>query len=100
MSREKTSQATHDKKVRQIAKELRNKGYKVKADISGFDTPDGIGKSRHVPDIHATRGSKEKIVEVDTPGTENPDQLSTFQRSAANRKNADFEHVITKPRKG
>jgi len=99
MPRKKSSQGTHDRKVRQIANELRNKGYKVQADVSGFDTPNGIGKSGHIPDIYATRGSKEKIVEVDTPGTENSDQLFTFRRSAAHRDNADFEHVITKPRK-
>jgi Holliday junction resolvase len=99
MPRNKSSQGTHDRKVSQIANELRNKGYKVQADVSGFNTPDRIGKSGHIPDVVATRDSKTKIIEVDTPGTENQAQLSTFRRSAAHRENADFEHVITKPRK-
>jgi Holliday junction resolvase len=93
------SKKAHDRKVRQLANNLKKQGFEVKADIDGFETPDGIGKADHVPDIFATKGQKTKIVEVDTPGTENPDQLAAFKRSAAHRKNADFEHVITKPRK-
>lgn len=93
------SKETHDRKVRQLANKLKKQGFNVKADLDGFETPDGIGKGDHVADIFATKGKKTKIVEVDTPGTENPDQLATFKRSAAHRKNAEFEHVITKPRK-
>jgi len=93
------SKKTHDRKVRQLAKNLKKQGFKVKADIVGFETPDGIGKGNHFPDIFATKGQKTKILEVDTPGTENPDQLTAFKRSAAHKKNAEFEHVITKPRK-
>ena len=93
------SKETHDRKVRQLANNLKKQGFKVKADIDGFETPDEIGKGDYVPDIFATKGQKTKIVEVDTPGAENPDQLTAFKRSAAHRTNADFEHVITKPRK-
>ena len=93
------SDKTHDRKVRQLANELKKQGFKVEADINGFETPDGIGKGDHVPDIFATKDKRIKIVEVDTPATENPDQLTAFKRSAAHRKNAEFEHVITKPRK-
>ena len=92
-------QGTHDRKVRQIANQLKKQGYNVKADIPGYENPPDIGKSEHTPDIFATKGSKTKIIEVDTPGTENKEQLSAFKRSAAQRDNADFEHVITKPRK-
>jgi hypothetical protein len=90
---------THDRKVRQLANELKKKGYNVKADLKGFETPPDIGKDKHTPDIYAKRGSKTKIIEVDTPGTESSEQLSTFRRSVSQRKNADFEHVITKPKK-
>jgi Holliday junction resolvase len=93
------SKKTHDRKVRQLANELKRQGFRVEADINGFETPDGIGKGDHIPDILATKGNKTKIVEVDTPGTENPGQLAAFRRSAAHRKNAEFEHVVTKPRK-
>jgi hypothetical protein len=99
MARRKSTQNTHDRKVRHIANELKSKSWNVRAHVSGFDTPDGIGQAGHIPDILATRGTKTKIIEVDTPGTENSDQLSAFRRSAAHRENGDFEHVITKPRK-
>ena len=95
----KKNQDTHDRKVRQLAKQLRKQGYNVKADTSGYENPPDIGKNKHTPDIFATRGSKTKIIEIDTPGTENDEQLSAFKRSAAQRNNADFEHIITKPRK-
>lgn len=93
------SNDTHDRKVRQIAKEFKQKGWKVQADLKTYDTPDGIGKGNYIPDIVATRGNKTKILEIDTPGTVDNDQLASFRRSAAQRENADFEHVITKPRK-
>ena len=93
------SKKAHNRKVRQLANKLKKQGFNVKVDLDGFETPDGIGKGDHVPDIFATKGKKTKIVEVDTPSTENPDQLTAFTRSAAHRKNAEFEHVITKPRK-
>lgn len=93
------SKETHDRKVRQLANELKRQGFNVEADVNGFETPDGIGKGGYVPDILATKGKTVKIVEVDTPGTENQEQLAAFRRSAAQRTNAEFEHVITKPRK-
>lgn len=93
------SNTTHDRKVRQLASQLKKKGYKIQAHLKTYDTPDGIGKKNHIPDIVATRGKHTIIVEVDTPDTVDNDQLKTFQLSAAHRKNAKFEHVITKPRK-
>ncbi len=41
----------HDNKVKQIAKQLEREGYTVQADISGYETPDGIGKNNYIPDI-------------------------------------------------
>ena len=90
---------THDRKVRQVANNLKKQGYTIRADLRGFEAPPDIGKDKHTPDIFATRGGKTQIIEVDTPGTENPDQLSAFRRSAAHRRNADFDHIVTKPRK-
>ena len=90
---------THDRKVQQMARELTKQGFDVQADLKNYDTPDGIGKGGFIPDIVASKGGKTKIIEVDTPGTENSEQLKAFRRSAAQRSNAEFEHVITKPRK-
>ena len=99
MKRVKSVQDTHDRKVRQIAKELEKQNWNVQADLSDYDIPEGIGKGGYIPDIFATKGSKIKIIEVDTPGTEKADQLSAFRRSVGQRDKAEFEHVITKPKK-
>lgn len=93
------SNDTHDRKVRQIANELKKKKWKVQADLKTYNTPAGIGKGNYIPDIYATRGKKIKIIEVDTPGTIDKKQLASFRRSASQKNNTEFEHVITKPKK-
>lgn len=90
---------THDRKVRQKANELRNQGWKVDADLNGFEQPDPIGQGSYIPDVFATKDKRTKIIEVDTPNSINKQQLEAFKRSAVRKKNADFEHIITKPRK-
>jgi Holliday junction resolvase len=90
---------THDRKVRQKANELRNQGWKVDADLNRFEQPDPIGRGNYIPDVFATKGKRTKIIEVDTPNSINKQQLGAFKRSAIHRKNADFEHIITRPRK-
>ena len=99
MPRKKSTQTTHDRKVRQIANQLKKQNWNVKAHVNGYETPDSIGKHAYIPDILATKGNKTKIVEVDTPTTVDQDQLATFRRSTAHRDDAHFEHVITRPRK-
>lgn len=88
---------THNRKVRQKSNELKNQGWKVDADLNGFNQPDPIGQGNYIPDIFATKGKRTKIIEVDTPGSIDKQQLEAFRRSATHRKNADFEHIITKP---
>ena len=93
------AESAHDRKVRKIARDLKKNNWNVQADVSNYATPDAIGKGNYIPDIFATKKGNIKIIEVDTPGTEDPKQLSTFKRSAAQRKRANFIHVITKPKK-
>ena len=90
---------THNRKVKQKANELKNQGWKVDADLNGFEQPEPIGQGNFIPDVFAIKGKKTKIVEVDTPNSINKQQLEAFKRSAAHRKNTDFEHIITKPQK-
>ena len=90
---------THDRKVKELANQLKKKKWNVTAHVPGYETPNSIGKENYIPDIIATKGGKTKIIEVDIPQTENQEQLAAFKRSAAHRKNATFEQVITKPRK-
>ena len=88
----------HDKKVRQIAKELEKKGFSVKADIPGYDKPEGIGKRNYIPDIIAKKTSSTKIIEVETPSTISNDkkQQEAFRRSAAQKRGTSFEIRKTK----
>lgn len=64
------SQSDHDKMVEYVAKYLEDKGFRdIKADISGFDSPNEItwpatGKG-HIPDVTA-KGTKFHIFEVET----------------------------------
>ena len=101
MSRQKRNQSTHDNRVRVLANRLENQGWAVQADLPNFDQPDSIGKDERIPDIFATQGDQTKIIEVETPGTVNShqDQHATFRRSAAQRENAEFELIVTQPRK-
>ena len=101
MSRQSRNQSTHDNRVRTLANQLRNEGWEVQADLPNFNQPDPIGKDARIPDILATRSNQTKIIEVETPTTvdSHQDQHSTFRRSAAQRENAEFELVVTKPRK-
>jgi len=96
-------QRTHDRKVREIARQLRKQGSEVRADgIRGYQRPHPIGKERRIPDIEATtkRGSR-LIIEVETPKSLRADkeQLKTFTRHAAHKKGTKFNVVVTKPRK-
>ena len=101
MSRQKRNQAAHDSRVSALANSLVDQGWEVQADLPNFDQPDPIGNDERIPDIFATQGNQTKIIEVETPGTVNShqDQHSTFRRSAAQRENAEFELIVTQPRK-
>ncbi len=101
MSRRQGNQSTHDNRVRALADRLEGQGWEVQADLPNFDQPDPIGKDERIPDILAAQGNQTKIIEVETPSTVNShqDQHSTFRRSAAQRENAEFELIVTQPRK-
>jgi len=90
--RSKRRQSKHDQKVRQIAHEHKRQGWNVEADVSGYDTPDGIGKGNRVPDIRATKAGAERIIEVETPDTVDKDrkQHETFRRSAGQKSRSTF----------
>ena len=88
--------SNHDKKVEQIAKRLESEGYTVQADISGYETPDGIGKNNYIPDIVATKTSSTKIIEVETQRSlkTDKDQQEAFRRSAAQSRGTTFDIEI------
>lgn len=88
-------QSKHDVKVKEKANSLKKQGWKVKADVKGYDRPDPIGKYKCIPDIQAEKAGARKIIEVETKDTMQKDkkQQETFRRSAARRKKTSFEIV-------
>lgn len=93
MAKPKSKQASkHDRKVGQIARQLKKEGWNVEADLPGFDNPDPIGKNRHVPDIRATKGGVERLIEVETKDTLQGDkeQHATFRRRAGQKSRTTF----------
>ena len=95
------NQTTHDNRVRREANKLKQEGWHVQADLPDYETPTPIGKDNRIPDILATRGDRLKIIEIETPSTveSHKDQQATFRRSASQKEDAEFELIITKPRK-
>lgn len=96
--RKKADQSEHDRCVREHANKLKRNGYSVRADILGFKKPDPIGKDKRIPDIEARKGSRCKLIEVETESSLYTDkkQQSTFRRSAAQRKGTTFQIEMPK----
>lgn len=94
-------QMAHDRKVRELARDLKKQGYNVKADIRGYKHPGPIGRSKRRPDIEATKAGSRKIIEVETPRSlvTDKEQLKTFIRHASHKKGTSFDVVVTRPRK-
>lgn len=87
----------HDRKVRQIADRLDRKGWRVRADVTGYPTPDSRGqRSPRIPDVVARKKGATKIIEVETKSTRGRDarQHSVFRRSAAQQSRTTFQIVM------
>jgi len=97
--RTKNQQTIHDNKVSQIARNLKQKGWNVKADLPGYEQPSQI--SNFLPDIEATKPGTRKIIEVETKDSVVKDkgQISAFNRSASQRNRTTFEVVIADKKK-
>lgn len=82
----------HDKRVRQLANQLKNDGWNVQADLLGSDKPDPIGMENNIPDICATKKGAERIIEVETEKSMKTDtsQHSTFRRHSAQKSRSTF----------
>lgn len=92
-----SQQSSHDRTVKNSARQLQKEGWNVKAHLPGREKPDPIGKNKYVPDIQAERRGHRKLIEVETPKSLEKDskQQEAFRRSAAQRSNTTFEIVIT-----
>ena len=93
--------STHDRKVRQVVRDLEKQGYRVRADVRGREKPRPIGLERVSPDIVAERAGRRLIIEIETPGSQVRDveQIKTFARYASEKADTTFRLVVTKPRK-
>lgn len=98
MARNKRSQSKHDSEVKKTAQEFKKKGFKVKADIKGFEKPSSIYGYR--PDIIAEKGDLTEILEIETPDSVNSTrdikQKEAFRKAARSNKNTRFKRRITK----
>jgi len=96
-------QSSHDRKVRELARQYKKEGYSVKADgVRGYKRPAAIGVHKRRPDIEATtKAGSRVIVEVETPSSlvTDKEQMKTFARHAAHKSRTKFHVVVTKPRK-
>lgn len=88
----------HDEVVRKEAEKLKRKGWKVKADLHGYEKPTPIGIHNRIPDIEATKPSSRRIMEVEGE-TEDKEQIRTFQQSAKMRPRTRFILIKTKKKR-
>jgi hypothetical protein len=94
--RTRKDQSKHDAGVQASVNYYRRQGYNVEADLPGHDRPGTINGRR--PDIRATKGRREVIVEVETPESKDTDsaQQNAFRRYADGKRNVRFRTKTTK----
>ena len=87
VKRANRQQTKHDLGVRKSAEYYQKNGFKVQADLEGFQKPRLINNRR--PDLIARKGQKEVIVEVETRGSVLKDkkQQGIFESYATKRNN-------------
>jgi len=92
--RTKTGQREHDNAVLRSAEWYKGQGYKVKADLPGWEKPKKIGG--FIPDWIAKKGKKEIIGEVETEGSNETDeeQQEAFKEYAKRKKERGFKKKI------
>ncbi|MBA7604143.1 hypothetical protein ES703_11262 [subsurface metagenome] len=96
--RGKASQSKHDRMVEKVAQDYETRGYDVSADVEVYPQPPTIGGYR--PDIVATKGGHETIVEVETPDSMNSSrniaQQGAFRRAARRSEGRHYKRIVTK----
>ncbi|MFW6054772.1 MAG: hypothetical protein ACOC9D_02615 [Thermodesulfobacteriota bacterium] len=98
MQREQKAQAKHDEMVGSIARDFVKKGFRVKADLEGYERPGTI--RGHRPDVIAFKDGQRKIVEVETADTSKSSralkQQEAFRAEADNSKTTTFTKRVAK----
>ncbi len=97
MTRSKRGQSKHNSQVRKDVEKLVDQGFKVKADIPGYQQPGTIGGYR--PDYVAKKGPKRIIGELETADSvdsaRDQKQQKAFQQAAKRSKNTSFRRKVT-----
>ncbi len=95
--RSKKGQSDHDRCVRRTAESYQRRGYKVQADVKGFDQPESMGGYR--PDVIAEKGGHETVIEVETPesvdSTRDRGQQKAFKQRAARSDKRHYKRIVT-----
>lgn len=89
--RSQQNQSKHDRHVKKLAERYNQGRYTVKADVQGYPRPDTLNGRR--PDIQATSGKQEIIIEVETRDSIDSDaaQHRALQKYADKSKNRTFK---------
>ena len=97
MARSKKSQSKHNITVKKLAKQYQGKGYKVKADIEGYQKPDTIRGLR--PDVIAEKSGHKTVVEVETKDSvdskRDQQQQNAFKNWSRGSDRKHYKRVVT-----
>ena len=97
MARSKKSQSEHNSTVKKLAKQYRQKGYEVKADVEGWKKPGTIKSVR--PDIIAEKSGHKTVVEVETKESvhnkRDLQQQKAFRDWSKNSNRKHYKRIVT-----
>lgn len=97
MPRSKKSQSKHDSTVRKLAKQYKDKGYDVDADVSKLNRPDTIRGVR--PDLRVRKSGHETAIEVETPDSKDTKrdqkQQKAFKDWSKGSQKKHYRRVVT-----
>lgn len=91
-------QSAEERKIASLARQYRNEGYKVYAQLKGYSKPELFGD--YQPDLVVTKRGETIIIEVETSSTakERKRAIEEFAKRAAEAEGVRFDLVITKSR--
>lgn len=94
--RKRQDQTKHDQAVKASADYYSRQGYKVQADIKGYEQPGSFNGRR--PDLAAKKGTDQVLLEVELPGSVQSDraQRDALQQYADAHKNTRFRTKVVK----
>jgi len=97
MARSKRSQSQHNGLVRRFAKDYEAKGYKIEADIKGYDQPGTVGGLR--PDLMVEKSGHKTLIEVETPDSlgskRDEKQQQAFKNWSKSSSTKHYKRVVT-----